>query len=103
MPEGSLALAPSPETAVQRSFAVEMVHAPDGALRVLGPFVLSGADILSLHLDRRGEVLAMRIVVQDLEAVRAETLRRRLEALPGVLSVGAGWRAAPVSAPPGSA
>ena len=79
--------------AVQRSFAVEMAHAPDGALRVLGPFVLSGADILSLHMDRRADQLAIRIVVSDLAAQRAETLRRRLEALPGMIAVGVGWRA----------
>ena len=96
MPE-AVACAPTAEPIVQRSFAVEMVHAPDGALCVLGPLVLSGADILSLHMDRRGDRLAIRVVVQDLEAQRAETLRRRLEALPGVISVGAGWRAAPIA------
>jgi hypothetical protein len=64
-------------------------------LRVLGPFAVAGADIVSLHMDRRADRLSIRIIAQDLDERRAETLRRRLEALPGVIAVGAGWRLGP--------
>ena len=81
------------------SFVVEADGASDTLLRVLNPFVLAGAEIAALNLERRAGGAAIRIDAENLDERRGETLRRRLEALAGVKAVGVVWRCAPAEPP----
>lgn len=72
----------------RRIFVLEAPRGIDGLLRVLGPFALADADLASVTMERRGGGLNIRIEAEGLDERRAETLRRRLEGLPCVTSVG---------------
>ena len=80
--------------AVRWRFLVEAHAEPDALVRVLTPFSVQGAQLVEVTLDRVDGGLAIRIESEGLEAVRAETLLRRLEGLPVVRRVGLGWQAA---------
>jgi hypothetical protein len=75
-------------------FLVEAHAEADALVRVLTPFAVQGAQLIEVRLDRAGGDLAIHVEAEGLEAVRAETLMRRLEGLPVVRRVGLGWRAA---------
>ena len=71
-------------------FVVEAVDAPDALVRVLTPFAVQGARLVSVVLDG-GRI---HIQVDGLDAWRAETLLQRLRGMPVVIGVAVGWREA---------
>jgi hypothetical protein len=90
------------DRAVRWSFLVEAHDEADALLRVLSPFAVQGARLAEVILTRTGGALAIRLQVENLEAARAESLLRRLAALPVVLSAGLGWRQRAPPADPGA-
>ncbi len=77
------------------TFLVEASDAPDQLLRVLNPLVVIGARLAAATLARSPDGVTIRLDTEDLDERRAETLRRRLQALPGVMGVSMAWQAAP--------
>jgi hypothetical protein len=74
----------------RRRFLVETCAEGDALIRVLTPFAVQGAELAAVSLARAGPGLAIRIEADGLEPRRADTLLRRLEALPVVRSVRVG-------------
>ena len=74
------------------TLVVEAREAPDQLLRVVNPVIVMGARLVAATLERSPLGVTIRIEAQDLDPQGAETLRRRLQALPGVASVALAWR-----------
>lgn len=83
-----------PAAEARHTFLVEAHAEIDILVRVLGPFAVQGARIVGAELTEREGQVAIRIEVMDLAVGRAELLMTRLRALPAVIGVGLGWRAA---------
>ena len=86
-------LAQAPET--RRTFLVRVHAAEDALLRVLGPFAVQGAKILSLQAEQAGDAMSIRIETGGVSLDLANQLVARLRGLPLVTQVGVGWRVSP--------
>lgn len=75
-------------------FLIDAHAASDALVRVLTPFAVVDADLVDVAVSRDGCGMAIRVEAEGLDTRRAETLLRRLEALPVVDRVGLGWSAA---------
>lgn len=84
------------ESLRRHCFVVDAVEAPDTLVRVLTPFAVQGARLMSVVLGRAGAGLQIRVEADGLDDERAETLTRRLRGLPSVEAVAVGWRCAAV-------
>ena len=78
----------------RRTFLVEAAPEPDALLRILAPFAVQGAPILSLEAEQACELTVIRLEVGGLDHALAERLAEKLRALPVIRSVGLGWRVA---------
>ena len=78
----------------ERFFMIESCDASDAIVRLLGVFVVQGCRLQRLQLEPSAEGARLTVHVVGLGHERADHLRRRLEALPSVRSVGLGWRTA---------
>ena len=76
------------------TFVVEAQACPDHLLRVLNGFVVIGAQLSAVAMTGAPHGQSIRIEAAELDATRAETLSRRLQALPATLAVAVVWRAA---------
>lgn len=86
------------DAARRYAFLIEAVDAPGALVRVLTLFAVQPVALASVNmLPAAGGGAAIRIEADGLTQPRAETLRRRLDGLPGVHSVALGWRG-PVNA-----
>ena len=77
----------------RRCFLIEAKAESDALLRLLTPFAVQGVDLIEVTLVRTEEGICVRVEAEGLDARRAETLTRRLEAVPVVIRVGVVWRA----------
>lgn len=75
------------------TFVVEARDAPDRLMRILNPFSVIGAWPAAASLERAAAGVTIRIEAEGLDGGRAEILRHRLQAQPGVSAVGMVWRA----------
>lgn len=80
--------------APRRTFLVEAEPEHDVLLRVLAPFAVQGAPILSLEAEQAAALTVIRLEVGGLDHALAERLAEKLRALPIIRSVGLGWRVA---------
>ena len=80
---------------VRHTFHVEAYAEIDVLVRALGPFAVQGARIVGAELTERDGRVAIRIEVSGMTMARADLTAERLRAMPAVLGVGLGWRAAP--------
>lgn len=80
--------------APRRTFLIEAEAEHDVLLRILAPFAVQGAPILSLEAEQACELTVARLEVGGLTHALAERLAEKLRALPVVRSVGLGWRVA---------
>lgn len=78
----------------RRTFLVEAAPEHDVLLRILAPFAVQGAPILSLEAEQATALTLIRLEVGGLDHALAERLAEKLRALPIVRSVGLGWRVA---------
>lgn len=85
---------PALRAETRRTFLVRTRPEGDALLRILGPFAVQGAEILSLEAERGEAAVSVRIEVGGLSADLAAHLVARLRALPVVTQVGVGWRVA---------
>lgn len=84
--------------AARWSLVVDAHPEPDALLRVVNAFVVLGAEIAEAAMTREGDGYTLRIDTHGLTTERAETLLRRIKALPVVRRAGLGWRAAQAEA-----
>lgn len=77
---------------VRRTFLIEAGRRGDVVLRVLGPFAVQGAEILTMEAVQGLERTSIRIEAGGLDEDAAQHLVERLRAMPAVTSVGLGWR-----------
>ena len=68
-------------------FGIETDAAPDALIRILTPFAIQGARLLSVRHDQTRCGTWTTLEVEDLPKVRAEYLRNRLAQLRGVRSI----------------
>jgi ribosomal protein L15E len=78
----------------RRTFLIEAWPEADIVLRLLGPFAVQGAEILTLEAEQGAACTRVRIEARGLPADTALHLVERLRAMPAVQAVGLGWRAA---------
>lgn len=76
-----------------RTFLIEARPEADIVLRVLAPFAVQGAQILSLAAEQRPSATSIRLEAGGVGADVAGLLAERLRAMPAVTAVGLGWRA----------
>jgi acetolactate synthase regulatory subunit len=79
----------------RRTFLLRVQSAEDALLRVLGPFAVQGAQILSLQAERAGDAMSIRIEAGGVSLDLANQLVERLRGMPLVTQVGVGWRVSP--------
>lgn len=84
---------------LERVFVIEFVDACDAVARLLGAFVVQGCRLTALDLEPQGHTARLSLHAKGLDALRADHLRLRLEAMPLVRGVSLGWRGE-VAAPP---
>lgn len=80
------------EPVLRHTFLIEADPAHDALVRVLTPFAVQQVTILEAALTLVAGRAAIRVEVEGLAAMRAQTLLRRLEGLAVVQRVGLGWR-----------
>jgi acetolactate synthase regulatory subunit len=80
------------------TFVVEAQASPDHLLRVLNGFAVIGAEVTSVAMTDAPHGQSIRIEAAGLDAARAETLSRRLQALPASLAVAVVWRSGEIQA-----
>lgn len=85
---------PAPELETRRTFLVRAKPEIDVLLRVLGPFAVQGAEILSLEAVQGEGAVSIRIEAGGLSPDLAAYLVTRLRGMPVVTQVGVGWRVA---------
>lgn len=78
----------------RRTFLIEARPQADILLRVLSPFAVQGAQILLMEAAQDRGGTSIRIEASGIDAELAEHLVERLKAMPAVVGVGLGWRAA---------
>lgn len=78
----------------RRTFLIEARPQADVLLRVLGPFAVQGAQIVLMEAAQDAGRTSIRIEAAGVGIELAEHLVERLRAMPAVLGVGLGWRAA---------
>lgn len=76
-----------------RTFLIQARPEADIVLRVLTPFAVQGAQILSLAAEQGPGATSIRLEAGGLDADVAGQLVARLRAMPAVTTVGLGWRA----------
>ncbi|MCX7585939.1 hypothetical protein [Phenylobacterium sp. 58.2.17] len=79
--------------AERRTFLIEARPEADIVLRVLAPFAVQGAQILSLAAEQGAGATSIRLEAGGIGAEAAGLLVERLRAMPAVTTVGLGWRA----------
>lgn len=87
MADGCLTLA-----ATRHTFLVQAHAEIDILVRVLGPFNVQGARIVSADLTERDGQVAIRIDATGMTTQRAELTAQRLRGMASVSSVGLVWR-----------
>lgn len=86
---------PAAALETRRTFLVRAQAAEDALLRVLGPFAVQGARILSLQAEQAGDAMSIRIEAGGVSLDLANQLVERLRGMPLVTQVGVGWRVSP--------
>lgn len=76
----------------RRTFLVEAAPHHDVLLRVLGPFAVQGARIVSLEAAEGPATTSIRIEAQGIGGDLADHLVEQLRRMPSVASVGLVWR-----------
>lgn len=82
-----------PAGPARRTFLIEAHPRGDAVLRVLAPFAVQGADIVTIESAQTPARTSIRIEAAGLDEGVAQQLAQRLRALPVVIGVGLGWRA----------
>ncbi|MBA4013039.1 MAG: hypothetical protein C0481_14320 [Phenylobacterium sp.] len=80
--------------AERRTFLIEARPEADIVLRVLAPFAVQGAQILTLAAEQGADRTSIRLEASGVGPDVAGLLVERLRAMPSVTTVGLGWRAA---------
>ena len=88
MPDGAF----PPPSPVRRTFLIQAHRRGDIILRVLGPFVVQGAEILAVEAHQEADRTAIRVEAGGLAESAAQHLVERLREMPAVIGVGLGWR-----------
>jgi acetolactate synthase small subunit len=82
-----------PDEDKRRLFLVTAEDTPDALMRVLGVASVQQTRLRALTASPDGQILAIRMEIDDQGDQRAEALASRLAACPSVRGVGFGWRA----------
>ena len=77
---------------VRRTFLIEAHPRSDIVLRVLGLFVVQGAELLAVEALQGAQRTSIRVEASGLAEGVAQHLVERLRATPAVIGVGLGWR-----------
>jgi acetolactate synthase regulatory subunit len=75
-------------------FLMDAADAPDALVRVLTVLAVQPLDITGVTMTRGDHSCSIHVGVRSVEPARVETLRRRLEGLSVVRSVGLSWGSA---------